>query len=176
LHPYDKDHIIGVGRDTEERKNGGVRQLGVKVALFDVSDVSNPKVLDEVIFENRDSHTEAADDHKAFMFDKRNDILSIPIEESKRTNTSSGNKYEYWYGFYVFQIDIENGFGRIDKIKHYDNPDEINTYLQPRSFYIDSVLYTVSSKAIKMNDLGNLSDEINSISLGHTGQFMNTLR
>ena len=176
LHPYDEDHIIGVGRDTEERKNGGVRQLGVKIALFDVSDVSNPKVLDEVIFQNKDSHTEAADDHRAFLFDKRNGILSIPIEESTRINTSSGTEYEYWYGFYVFKLDTENGFDLMDTIKHYDNPDEINTYLQPRSFYIDDVLYTVSSKAIKMNDLGNLSDELNSISLGHTGQFMNTLK
>ena len=176
LHPYDEDHIIGIGRDTEEQKNGRVMQLGVKIALFDVSDVNHPKVLDEVIFENKDSHTEAADDHKAFLFDKRNGILSIPIEQSGRIKTPSGTEYEHWYGFYVFKLDTENGIDLIDAIKHYDNSDGIDRHLKPRSFYIDDVLYTVSSKAIKMNDLGDLSNEINSISLGHTGTFMNTLR
>jgi uncharacterized secreted protein with C-terminal beta-propeller domain len=41
LHPYDDDHVIGVGRDTKEIGNDRVQQLGVKVALFDVSDVSH---------------------------------------------------------------------------------------------------------------------------------------
>lgn len=39
LHPYDEDTIIGLGRQADA--NG--RQQGLKVSLFDVSDVSNPK-------------------------------------------------------------------------------------------------------------------------------------
>lgn len=175
LHPYDEDHIIGIGRDTEERKNGGVRQLGVKIALFDVSDVNHPKVLDDIIFENKDSRTEAANDHKAFLFDQRNGILSIPFEESNRIKTS-GSEYDYWYGFYVFKLDTVNGIELKNIIEHYDDADDIDQYLSPRSFYIEDILYTVSSKSIKMNALNGLSNEINSISLEHTGKFMNVLK
>lgn len=174
LHPYDEDHIIGIGRDTEERKNGGVRQLGVKIALFDVSDVNHPKVLDDIIFENKDSRTEAANDHKAFLFDPRNGILSIPFEESNRIKTS-GSEYGYWYGFYVFKLDTVNGIELKNTIKHYGD-DDIDQYLSPRSFYIEDILYTVSSKSIKMNALNGLSNETNSISLEHTGKFMNMLK
>ena len=176
LHPYDEDHIIGIGRDTEERGNGGVRQLGVKIALFDASDVNNPKVLDDVIFENKNSHTEAADDHKAFLFDYRNGLLSIPIEQSNKIKTSFGTEREHWYGFYVFHLDTINGIEPLHSIKHYDNHDDVDVYLPPRSFYISDTLYTVSSKAIKMNEIGNLSNEINSIDLGHTGMFMKSLQ
>ena len=42
LHPYDEDHVIGIGRDTKEIGSGRVQQLGVKIALFDVSNVSDP--------------------------------------------------------------------------------------------------------------------------------------
>ncbi|QLH06146.1 beta-propeller domain-containing protein [Nitrosopumilus ureiphilus] len=174
LHPYDKDHIIGLGKHTEETKNGGVRQLGVKIALFDVSDVKNPKVLDEVIFDNRDSNSAAARDHKAFLFAKRNGILSIPIDQNIKS--PSGKQYDFWYGFYVYTIDTENGFDKLGNIKHYDNSDRFDVYLDPRSFYINDVLYTVSSKGIRMNDLDDIQNEINSIGFEPTGKFMDVLK
>lgn len=174
LHPYDKNHIIGLGKHTEETKNGGVRQLGVKIALFDVSDVKNPQVLDEVIFDNRESNSVAARDHKAFLFDKRNGILSIPIDQNIKS--TSGKQYDFWYGFYVYAIDTENGFDKLGNIKHYDNSDRFDFNLNPRSFYINDVLYTVSSKGIKMNDLNDIQNEINSIGFTPTGKFMDVLK
>ena len=44
---YEVITVIGVGRDTKELGSGRVQQLGVKVALFDVSNVSAPKVIGE---------------------------------------------------------------------------------------------------------------------------------
>jgi uncharacterized secreted protein with C-terminal beta-propeller domain len=40
LHPYDENTIIGFGRDADSAG----RQLGLKIALFDVSDCTNPKL------------------------------------------------------------------------------------------------------------------------------------
>jgi uncharacterized secreted protein with C-terminal beta-propeller domain len=40
LHPYDENHIIGIGKETD----AGLYQ-GLKISLFDVSDVSNPKEI-----------------------------------------------------------------------------------------------------------------------------------
>jgi uncharacterized secreted protein with C-terminal beta-propeller domain len=51
LHPYDENHILGFGKDTVEveRKDAQGRPAdtmafyqGLKIALFDVSDVSHP--------------------------------------------------------------------------------------------------------------------------------------
>ena len=37
LHPYDEEHIIGVGRDTKEIGDNRVQQLGIKIALIQCS-------------------------------------------------------------------------------------------------------------------------------------------
>lgn len=71
LHPYDKEHIIGIGRDTKVTGNGWVEQLGVKIALFNVKDVNNPKVSDEIIIGDKTTHSDAQYEHKAFFLIKR---------------------------------------------------------------------------------------------------------
>jgi uncharacterized secreted protein with C-terminal beta-propeller domain len=88
LHPYDEDHVIGVGRDTKEVGSGRVQQLGVKIALFDVSNVSDPKVVDDFVIGDSSTHSEALNDHKAFFFDKKKDILSIPISSDCKNDRS----------------------------------------------------------------------------------------
>ena len=37
LHPYDENHLIGIGQETEVQKNGNVKTIGLKVSLFDIS-------------------------------------------------------------------------------------------------------------------------------------------
>ena len=54
---------------------------GVKIALFDVSDVENPKEVDKLEIGERGSDSEALYDHKAFLFDKKRNMLVIPIRE-----------------------------------------------------------------------------------------------
>ena len=46
LHPYGENHIVGIGRNADM---SGIQQPGVKIALFDVSNVKNPSVVDDVI-------------------------------------------------------------------------------------------------------------------------------
>ena len=46
LHPYDENHVIGVGKNTVEADPGEGNfawYQGMKVALFDVTDVANPQ-------------------------------------------------------------------------------------------------------------------------------------
>ncbi len=43
LHPYDATHIIGIGKETGTNEWGGVSTKGIKLALFDVSDVAAPE-------------------------------------------------------------------------------------------------------------------------------------
>lgn len=180
LHPYDEDHVIGIGRDTKE-SSGRVQQLGVKIALFDVSDVENPSVLDDVVIGNAETRSAALHNHKAFLFDKNKNVLSIPVEGMAHGISDPGWTARYggddgrWYGFYVYGLDTQNGFGLKGKIDHSESKNS-HLPLGPRSLYIGDVLYTVSANLIKMNDLNDVENEINSISLGPTGQIMEYLR
>jgi uncharacterized secreted protein with C-terminal beta-propeller domain len=177
LHPYDEEHIIGVGRDTKEMDNGRVQQLGIKLALFNVADVNNPKIADEVIIGDSSTQSEALHNHKAFFFDKTRNVLTIPISadvESLDDITSSkmfALDYNRWSGFYVFDLDKTDGFNAKGTITHSDSNWRHYGMNSARTFYIDDVLYTASQGFLKMNSFDGL-DEINSIKLENTGKFM----
>ena len=85
LHPYDEDHIIGFGKDTTEIK-GGVRMQGMKIALFDVSDVKNPKQKFVESIGDRGTDSELLRNHKALLFDKEKELLAFPINIIEKIN------------------------------------------------------------------------------------------
>jgi uncharacterized secreted protein with C-terminal beta-propeller domain len=178
LHPYDEDHIIGIGKETKENQYGGVETLGVKLALFDVSDVNDPKVVDVYEIGGPGTDSEVLYDHKALLFDRSRDVLSIPVSiypdyaEPRYTEDGKYVEPKVWRGFYVFGIDQEEGFKLKGKVEHFnDTGDYYNIYgtQGSRSFYIGDVLYTVTlNNMIKMNDLESL-EEINQLEIGPGG-------
>ncbi|OGY77110.1 MAG: hypothetical protein A2445_05535 [Candidatus Jacksonbacteria bacterium RIFOXYC2_FULL_44_29] len=80
LHPYDDKTLIGLGRDTKENQWGGVVQGGIKLSLFDVADVANPKEIDSFVIGGQNSDSVALTDHHAFLFSKEKNLLVIPVE------------------------------------------------------------------------------------------------
>ena len=168
LHPYDANHIIGVGREIDEKTGW---DLGVKLGLFDVSDPSNPiEVAKFVVGEGSDS--EALRDHKAFLFSREKNLLVIPIEMWRFVvepfpvvGDLVGDLLPPpapFNGAYVFDLSADDGFELRGKIAH----ESEDYYLSPvrRSLYIEDVLYTISETTIKMNGLEDL-DEIGSVDL-----------
>ena len=151
LHPYDSTHIIGVGKQTTENQWGGATAKGVKIALFDVSDVSDPKLVDKFEIGEAGTDSEALRDHRAFLFDKNKGILVIPIKEMayvpviKPGYTTMG--YQYWDGAYVFSISPTKGIDVKGTIEHGSGMEGYyGTNAVRRSLYIGNVLYTISSE------------------------------
>ena len=174
LHPYDEDHIIGIGKETAENEWGGISTKGVRLALFDVSDVNNPKQVDKYEIGTSGTDSEALREHKAFLFDKEKNILVIPIREVKgeryRDPTYGYYRQKIWQGAYVLGLTPEDGFKLKGKVSHYEDDEDYryywgSPYAVRRSLYMDDVLYTVSGKKILMNDLDDLDEEINSVKL-----------
>ncbi|MCK5177623.1 MAG: beta-propeller domain-containing protein, partial [Candidatus Aenigmarchaeota archaeon] len=174
LHPYDSNHVIGIGKETDSNQWGGTSIKGVKIALFDVSDVENPKQVDKYEIGTSGTDSEALRDHKAFLFDKEKNILVIPIRKVEGDNYQ---KRSYWYGAYVLGITPEDGISKKGTITHSDYIqgehyyDYLSAYEVRRSLYMDDVLYTISSKLIKMNNLDDLDEEINEIKLPYSDNY-----
>jgi uncharacterized secreted protein with C-terminal beta-propeller domain len=170
LHPYDENHIIGIGKETGESDWGGVITKGIKIALFDVTDVSNPVEVSKIEIGDSGSDSPALHDHKAFLFSKEKNLLVLPVSEI--TNRDRPNPYTYsysvWNGAYVFHLD-ENGFKELGKVEHSSGKrDYFNWYDDTsvmRSLYLDNNLYTISNKFIKINDLSNDLEELNTVKL-----------
>lgn len=171
LHPYDEDHIIGIGRDTQD-KGGRVTTLGLKIALFDVSDFDNPRTVDTVTIGTRSTDSEVLHNHKALLFDKEKNILSIPVRDYERIvfedeTTGEIRKHsQNWLGFYVYGIDPDKGFDLKGEIEHYRGDGHNYRFDgKNRSFYIGNTMYTTSSELVKMNNLNDIPNEINEIKL-----------
>ncbi len=165
LHPYDENHIIGVGKETADNEWGGTSIKGVKLSLFDVSDVNNPKQLDKYEIGSSGTDSEALRDHKAFLFDRKKNLLVIPVREVTEKPRYDNRGYyvqKVWQGAYVLNITLEDGFKLRGKVSHMDDYEEQMYYWGSpgavrRSMYMDDVLYTVSAQKIMMNDLNNLT-------------------
>ena len=195
LQPYDENHIIGFGFQTSEnvyRNSYGrvtttsTRITGMKMALFDVSDVSNPKVISEQVIGDSKTNSTILENHKALLFDKEKNLLAIPIknytedlsmsdEDNISTATSRYTRYlrnrSYnKIGYAVYNLDLETGFTfkglithDVDETKNNDNytyssfNNYSNSYISDiRGLYIDNTLYTVSEREIKANNLDTL--------------------
>jgi inhibitor of cysteine peptidase len=181
LHPYDETHIIGIGKETTDAGEFAWYQ-GVKISLFDVSDVSNPQEIDKLEIGDRGSDSPVLWDHKAFLFDRARNLLVMPIlvaEVDQSEYPEGVPSWAYgepvWQGAYVFDISIDEGLQIRGRITHIDDLSQIEEgyyyYYSPfaveRSLYIGDVLYTISQAKIKMNSLETL-DPINEVELPYT--------
>jgi uncharacterized secreted protein with C-terminal beta-propeller domain len=178
LHPYDENHIIGIGKETTDAGEFAWYQ-GVKISLFDVSDVNNPVEISKLEIGDRGTDSPVLWDHKAFLFDRSRNLLVMPIleaevDQSKYPGGVPANAYgePVYQGAYVFDISVDEGLelkGRITHVGNVTDPEQgYYYYYSPfsveRSLYIDDILYTISDAKIKMNDLENL-DYINEVQL-----------
>ncbi|WNF38262.1 beta-propeller domain-containing protein [Bacillaceae bacterium IKA-2] len=179
LHPYDENHIIGFGKDTTENNRGGVMVEGFKMALFDITDVNNPKEKFVEIIGDSGTHSELLYNHKALLFSKEKNIIAFPIEVYENNDNQTNNEINNssipsdrmmmypsfsFQGAYVYGLDLDNGFKLQTRISHYDKkPDQSSEYYYDyqkhisRMIYIEENLYTLSNYKIEAHDLNNFT-------------------
>ena len=160
--------------------------LGLKLAIFDVSDIENPVEEAKIVIGDRGTDSPALYDHKAFLFDREKELLVIPVslyeitqEAKDRYINSSGTEELFgeftFQGAYVYGLSLDSGFEYKGRITH-QTPEQMqyspdyywywgysNTDIT-RTLYINNILYTISGEMVKMNSLDDLS-EINSVTL-----------
>lgn len=183
MHPIDETHILGIGKDANELEDaekvhsqGAVYYTaikGVKMAIFDVSDVENPKEVSKYVIGDRGTESEALTNHKAILFDKEKELLVLPITivENNTPNTDYYGTEQTFQGAVVMNVSLENGLSERGRITHVTSEEELkrgyyygSESIVRRSLFMDDVLYTLSSKMLKANNLSDLA-EINKIDL-----------
>jgi uncharacterized secreted protein with C-terminal beta-propeller domain len=170
LHIYDENHVLGIGKETiyDAREDFAWYQ-GIKISLFDVSDVSNPIEVAKYEIGDRGTDSPILYDHKSLLFDKEKNLLVIPVllaEINPNNYPEEIPDWAYgdivWQGAYILDISLD-GIELRGQITHAENGTPYgyyyyySEYTVVRSLYIEDVLYTISSKKIKMNDLETLT-------------------
>lgn len=185
LHPYDENHLIGIGMESEEvvkrDSNGRVISntsniIGMKMALFDVSDVNNPIQISNTVIGDRRTTSAILTNPKALLFSKEKSLIAIPVNNYSEDFSINGSKDNYSAmksymnynkpyiseGYFVYNIDLTNGFNLKGIITHESDTNKNLSYSYYgnskllRGLYIDKNLYTVSETAVKVHDLETL--------------------
>ena len=176
LHPIDETHLLGIGKDVNELEDaekvhsqGAVYYTavkGIKMAIFDVSDVENPIELAKYTIGDRGTESEALYNHKAILFDKEKELLIFPITivENNGNATDYYGQEQSFQGAVVMNVSLTDGFSERGKITHVSSEEELkrgyyydSTSIIRRSLFMDDVLYTFSDKMIKANNLIDLT-------------------
>jgi inhibitor of cysteine peptidase len=172
LHPYDANHIIGIGMDTDIKMNGNTEvsyTKGMKLAIFDVTDLSNPIQEFMTTLGDRGTYSEVLNNHKAILFSKEKNLLAFPVSINEQ-NTDNKN---YFQGAVVYNIDLKSGFTLKGRISHNSasntntaspspSAKPLNNNMQAqisRVIYINDNIYTISDKAVKANSIADLSEK-----------------
>ncbi len=171
LYPYNDHILIGLGKDAFQNEYNRTTTGGVKLSMFDVNDVANPREIDSYIMGDSGSNSIALQDHKAFYLETDKNILAIPVTLRKKTGEKYYNSSISFSGAMVFDID-ETGFKLKGKIDHSNGGQTANrdywggyNYYDnnvKRILHIDDTLYTFSNMSLKMNTIDDLQ-EINNL-------------
>ena len=76
LVPAGEGRLLGIGHATGDNGYGGEYDAGLKLALFDISNPSEPEVIDSIEF--KDMSSPAQDTHKALTFNSKDGWYAIP--------------------------------------------------------------------------------------------------
>lgn len=176
LHPMTDNLIIGVGKNTAESANKDFAWYqGMKIAVFDVTDVTNPVEKYHVDIGDRGTDSPALNDHRAFLYSPTKQILALPVmlaelSAAQKAGPDASRAYgEYTFqGAYIYKLTPQTGFtflGRVTQAPDADRflksgwyPGSSDRDIQ-RVGYVDDTLWTISNGGIGLNRLPDLAKQ-----------------
>ncbi|MCH7320361.1 beta-propeller domain-containing protein [Solibacillus sp. MA9] len=154
LHPIDENHLLGIGYDTEVRMEEGSKEpivltKGMKLSLFDVSDLKNPKEKQAVVIGGRGTYSPVQYDHKALFRDPRNNFYGFPVTVYSETDEQDRLKYE-GTGAQIYKV-TASGIDLVANLLEQARPGEQyeDAYnAVQRLLYVEDELYAVSRSKV----------------------------
>ncbi len=140
LHPVGANYLVGVGREVINNV-----PRGLQLSLFDVSDLTNPLLADQITEGAGEyGYSEAFDDHHAFGYYPGKMIVALPVAVN-------------WdiAGLNVYQIDSNEGFTALGTISH-DSAVR-------RSLQIGEFLYSIAAHSVKVGPIQNPTGTVHEV-------------
>jgi len=153
LHLYAAGHILGFGREVQ-----GSAGPGMRIALYDITDTSDPVLVGEEEIGDRKTGSALFSDYKALLVSPSGHLMAFPVTV---TENVEGMPYPYQYifqGAYVFAID-GSGLYRAAEITHHPAGMFPRPSYAPTGDHITRILCigdlycTVSENLIRMFDM-----------------------
>ncbi|HID92045.1 TPA: hypothetical protein EYP45_02925, partial [Candidatus Peregrinibacteria bacterium] len=126
LHPIDENYIIGFGKEVNAESANKERLtwdmlMGMKLAIFDVSDLKNPKEIHKIIIGDRGTTSEILHNPRALFYDAQRQLIGFPVQINK--NSTQENGYEtsktVFSGAHIYKFSVESGFSKLGEVSHF---------------------------------------------------------
>ena len=169
LHPIERGYLLGIGKEAVEASEGGFAWFqGLKLSIFWVGRDGSPVEVAKYLIGDRGTESPVLHDHKAFLYDPETKILVIPVLLAQLDRERYGGSVPpnvfgkiVWQGAYVLKVLVGEGFQLLGRVTHLE-PDALphtNYELHiRRAVFIESYLYTVSGRAVKVHSLPGLTE------------------
>lgn len=187
LHPWGDGYLIGFGMETSDRGDW-VETHGVKIALFDVNDPTDPKEVSKLEIGGSGSYSDILFNHRALLANQDKGWFAVPLYEYAK----EGGVIEYgpgetpkwdvseFQGLYVFTVDLSEGELALKGVVTHHEEDDFSDRHEDdlydcgyynwerdisRGLYINDWLYAVSYQYIGAYEVSTLK-EISKIPFG----------
>lgn len=166
LHPVYENILLGIGYDTENlyKKNKAGEEIivntvkgGIKLSLFDVSDMGKPKEIDSLVLGSSGSYTEATYNHKAIMYKLEDGLVGFDT----RIQDDDGIMFN---GAVLVEMK-PSGFVSSTELSIDKNLNTSGEFYNRRLIYIDNTLYYIRDSMLISYDL-KTKNIISNLSLG----------
>lgn len=177
LHFLDENTVIGLGKEAVEATvdEKDQRQLdfawhqGIKLAIFDISDMTNPKELSKLVLGERGSESEALRNHKAFVLDMKHNLIIFPALETKVDKSKCNQNYygdinscygdPVWQGAEIISF-ADKKLSLKGQISHFEGSYPTNYSSNPqyitRAIVLEDTIFTLSDTKVMLNKIETL--------------------
>ena len=134
---------------------------GVKVAIFDVTNVSKPVVCSEEVIGTQGTYSDLGYTHKALLYHPTKKYLGFPITvATKNSQKSSIEQGVDFQGAYFYQISPKFELKKKGELSHITKDSKAlgydYNYNISGMIYIDDVIYAVSHNKVSSHEDSSL--------------------
>ncbi|MBP3950865.1 beta-propeller domain-containing protein [Bacillus suaedae] len=161
LHPIDENHLFGIGVETKLVKSSTlgeepiVRQDGMKISIFDVTDFHNPKETFVEVIGGEGTYSEALHNHKALTIHPEKPLYAFPINLYNVNGSTSDQSWNFdGQGAMVYQITTE-GIEQVASLIAENSGNQVYENYEDsvqRSVYANGYFFTLTPAGIQAFD------------------------
>jgi uncharacterized secreted protein with C-terminal beta-propeller domain len=171
LHPISENSMLGFGRDVEVDGDNAYDR-GLKISLFDISNLNEPVEKQSIILGGSGSWSEILYQHKSLMVDPTNNLYGFPALLADYNNQEFEKLSGAWFqGLLLInandsQISVKGGISQIEGLGDWTGQtpvaEENEQFLYGnksvyRGIRIGENIFTISFDCIQANNMNNLS-------------------
>lgn len=170
IHRIDADHLLSIGFDANDHGSFAYFD-GVILQLFDVRDPTDPKLIHKEKIGTRGSSSEAATHHLAFNYFADKGLLAIPMTVCEGGRDGVNGTSLTFSGLLVYNVSTAHGFKRLGGVNHGTVGANCATWwsnansMVKRSVFLDDLVYSIAMDKAKVQKMGQLGDDIATLSL-----------